>query len=698
MIHNFIKMKLTSLGLFSLICLFALSISTEVNCKPAKGFAIFNELPISAIQPTGWLKKTLETQRDGLTGHLENAKYPFDKVWWGADTTSGNKSTEKWWPYEQNGYWIDGMVRTGYLLNDKFLIEKSTAKTNYVLNHPDKDGYLGPKFMKESAEHDRWAHLVFFRALLAQYSATRDVKILEKLKQHYFSDHYPHSGAREAMNTEILLGIYTQTGDTAILNWAIKVYNGFIKRSNGNEGTPIYFMKDEPSTAHGVTYNELAKLGSLFYMATGDKEYLKPSVEAYKRIDKYHMMFDGVNVSCEKLRTPVDALQGHETCDISDMTWTLGYLLMATSDVDYADKIERAIFNAAPSVTTTDFKALQYFSSVNLVIADKTSAHVPQSTGSASMSYAPNPLTECCPGNVTRIMPNFAARLWMSDQKNGLVAAMFAPSKVTYRVGEKQNLVSISEVTNYPFSDKIDFIFSMNNKTEFPFTFRIPQWCKNPTILLNGKVLTISAKTGNYVTLNREFSNKDKITLILPQELKMQTSIDSGVSIERGPLLYSLKIEENWQVNKSDARSTTKFPAYNLYAKSPWNYALYLKPTNLENQIRVVNKKMTNSPWSINTAPIELVVPAKLVNGWVIDKRNEITEENWQAIRNEKGLVARWEMLGLSKIKGDYNFTPALPTPENLPSMLESAVKQITLVPYGCTKLRLTIFPNASAE
>jgi len=691
------KTKIVILALLSSICFYSNGTNkTGGNFTP--GFAKFNELPITSIQPKGWLKKTLETQRDGLTGHLENAKYPFDAIWWGADSTAGNKSTEKWWPYEQNGYWIDGMVRTGYLLHDKFLIDKSTSKIDYVLNHPDRQGYLGPRFMKASFEGDRWADLVFFRAVLAKYSATGDAGILKKLKQHYFSDYYPHSGSREVMNTEIMLGIYRQTGDTALLNWAIKVYNGFIKRFDGKDGTPAYYLRDEPSIAHGVTYNELAKLGSLFYMATGDQNYLKPSVEAYKRIDKYHMMVDGVNVSSEKLRTPVDALQGHETCDISDMTWTLGYLLMATSNVDYADKIERAMFNAAPGVTTADFKALQYFSSVNQVIVDKSSAHIPQGTGGGSMSFSPNPYTECCPANVTRMMPNFAARLWMSDQNKGLVAAMYAPSKVTYQVGKKQNTVSIEEVTTYPFSDKIEFVFLMKDKTEFPFSFRIPQWCKKPIILLNDQKMTLDAKSGNYITLSRTFSNKDKITLILPQEFKLQTSVDGGISVERGPLLYALKIEEGWQVDKNDKRSTPEFPSYNLYAKSPWNYALCLNYNDLSAQIKIINKEMTDDPWSINTSPIELKVPAKLVNGWVLEKKTEIIEENWQAIRNEKGLVARWEMVGLKTVKGNYTFTPALPSAESLREMVDSKIQQITLVPFGCTKLRITIFPKAPVK
>ena len=691
------KTGIVILALFSSICFYGNCAINETTVNFTPGFAKFNELPITSIQPTGWLKETLETQRDGLTGHLENAKFPFDQIWWGSDSAA-IKVYERWEPFEQTGYWIDGMVRCGYLLNDKFLIDKSTSRINYVLSHPDKKGYLGPKFIESATERGRWADMVFFRALLAKYSATGDIRILQKLKRHYFSDHHPHTGSREVTNVEIMLGIYRQTGDTAMLNWAIKVYKGFIKRYDGKVGTPSYYLKDEPSTVHGVTYNELAKIGSLFYMATGDMNYLKPSVEAYKRIEKYHLMLDGVNTSTEKMKTPVDVLQGHETCDISDMTWTLGYLLMATSNVEYADKIERAMFNAAPGVTTSDFKAIQYFSSVNQVIADKHSTHVILGTGGGAMSFAPNPFTECCPGNATRMMPNFAARLWMSDQNKGLVAAMYAPSKVTYNVGVKQNKVSIEEITTYPFSDKIEFVFLMKDKTEFPFSFRIPQWCKKPIILLNDKKMTLEAKSGNYITLNRTFSNKDKITLILPQEFKLQNSIDGGVSVERGPLLYALKIDENWQVDKNDKKSTPEFPSYNLYAKSPWNYALYLKDSDLTDQIKIVSKEMTNKPWSINSAPIELQVPAKLVIGWTINNKTEISTENWQPVHNDKGLPERWEMVGLKFVKGDYNFTPALPSIENIKGMLDPKIQYITLVPFGCTKLRITIFPKAPVE
>jgi len=81
------------------------------------------------------------------------------------------------------------------------------------------------------------------------------------------------------------------------------------------------------------------------------------------------------------------------------------------------------------------------------------------------MRYAPNPGTECCPGNVNRMMPNFAINSWMTDGKGGIVAAMYAPTSVTYPVGEKNTEVTIDEATNYPFTDSINFTFHLKEAT-----------------------------------------------------------------------------------------------------------------------------------------------------------------------------------------------------------------------------------------
>jgi hypothetical protein len=654
-------------------------------------FGVFNSIPANAISPKGWLKQYLINQRNGLTGHLENAGYPFNTVGWAADTIPDNKSFEKWWPYEQNAYWVDGMIRCGLLLNDSFLLNKARKSIYYVLNHPDSTGFLGPKFLKPNCEGDRWVYVVFLRAWMAEYEATHNPAILTAIEKHYLGDRFPYNGERESINAEIILWAYSQSKDTALLNYAKEIYKNSNELNINSMVSDIGFLKDIAATGeHGVTFLEKSKLGAILYLYTGDNAYLQPSIAAFKKIDKYHMMVDGVNVSSEHLE-PVTTQETHETCDISDYTWNISYLLKATGNAAYADKIERVAFNAAPGSVAKDFKALQYFSAPNQVIAARNSNI---RDGGGSMRYAPNPGTECCPGNVNRMMPNFTINSWMTDGKGGLAAIMYAPSSVTYTLGENRTEVTIDEDTYYPFSDSIFFTFHLKEKTRFNFYVRIPGWCNDAHVMINETEINKQITPATYIPLFEEYKEGDKVTVILPSSFKLTPGPENGISIERGPLVYSLKIEENWKVDTLDQRSTSDFPAYELFAKSPWNYALSVTKDSIQQQIKVVNKTYSDNPWSIENSPIELKVPVRLVNNWTLQHNTEMKYDNWTVERDEQGKVKRWYIDKTNIKKGSWLFSPLLPNAELLKKGLSAKADTVTLVPYGCSKLRITIFPK----
>jgi hypothetical protein len=687
-----LKTKSTLKFLFMAFFLPALwfSCSTKNAEESVTYYGQFKSIPANAITPKGWLRQYLVNQRNGLTGHLENAGYPFNTIGWAADSIAGNKSVEKWWPYEQNAYWVDGMMRCGLLLNDTFLLNKARKSIDYVLAHPDSTGFLGPKFLKNNYERDRWVYVVFFRALMADYDATKNPVILEAIKKHYLGDRFPHTGIRESINAEIILWAYSQSNDSTLLNFGKEIYNNSNKLNAKEMVSDIGFLKDSATHEHGVTYLEKSKLGAILYMYTGNKDYLKPSIAAFRKLDKFHMLISGVNVSSEHIQVPTTQ-ESHEVCDISDYTWSLSYLLKATGDADYADKIERAAFNAAPGSVTKDFKALQYFSAPNQIIAARNSN---LRDGGGTMRYAPNPGTECCPGNVNRMMPNFAINSWMTDGNGGLVAAMYAPSSVKYKAGKNNTEVSIDEVTNYPFSDSIQFTFHPKKTTNFKFYIRIPSWCLYAQVLMNGKPVTNEIKSGAYIALEQEYKEGDKVTVILPSAFKITSGPEDGISIERGPLVYSLKIDEDWKIDSLDKRSTNAFPAYELFAKSPWNYALCVDRANLQQKIKVINKPYSDNPWSIENAPIELRVPARLVNGWKLVKKTEMKFENWGVKRDARGKVINWYITDSGIKKGSWAFTPLIPDAALLRKGLSEKVDTVTLVPYGCSKLRITVFPK----
>ncbi len=665
------------------------------NTKPTENwiayYGKFKPIPANAITPKGWLKQYLVNQRDGLSGHLENAGYPFNTVGWAADSIPNNTSIEKWWPYEQNAYWVDGMERCGLLLNDTFLLNKARKSIYYVLAHPDSTGFLGPQFIKPNYERDRWVYAIFFRAWMAEYEATKNPAILAAIKKHYLGDRFAHTGIRESVNAEVVLWAYAQSKDTALLNFAKEIYNNANKLNRDSKTSDIGFLKDIVATGeHGVTYLEKSKIGAILYLYTGDTNYLAPSIAAFKKIDKYHMLVSGANVSSEHIE-PVTTQESTEICDISDYTWNIAYLLQATGSAAYADKIERAAFNAAPGSVTKDFKALQYFSGPNQVIAARGSYI---RGGGDQMRYAPNPGTECCPANVNRMMPNFAINSWMTDGRGGIVAAMYAPSSVTFPVGEYKKNVTIDEETNYPFSDSIKFTMHLKEQTGFDFYIRIPHWCSNATVLMNGVAVKESLTLGTYIPLFAQYKEGDVVTVILPSKFNLAPQVENGITLERGPLIYSLKIEEDWKIDTKDDRSNAEYPAYELFAKSPWNYALCLTPDNLQQQIKVINKPYNDNPWSIENTPIELQVPARLVTGWGLENKTEMQFENWKVKRNEMGKVTSWYMDGKGTRKGSWSFSPLLPDAELLQKSRNNKIETVTLVPYGCSKLRITVFPR----
>lgn len=645
--------------------------------KRVKSFAKFRELSLSAIQPDGWLKNYLEKQRDGLTGHIEAAGYPFDTHGW-AGKKIGARSGSKWWPYEQTAYWVDGAIRCGRILDDPFLIKKAKKQIDYVLNHADSDGYLGPQFLK--AEHlegmfrNRWSHAVFFRALMAEYSATEDRRIVKALRKHYLSDDFSYTDHRDVCNVEIMLWIYEQTGDRRILDRAVKALEGFNRRFIACDATVENMLSDEKSTEHGVTYNEIAKLGAIVYLHTGKKDFLRATVNAYRKLERDHLLIDGVNSSSERL-SGKGPLESHETCDIADYTWSVGALLMATGSAEYANKIERACFNAAPGAVRSNFKALQYFSCPNQVVATRFSNHNFFCRGNEWMSYRPNPGTECCAGEVNRIMPNYVSRMWLSDGNGGLVAALYGPGRITAKVGEGNKAVTITEETDYPFSEKINFSIETSRPAHFALTLRIPGWCSKAEIRINGKRVNQKIK-GGFFKIMRTFSDGDKVILILPMDLKLVHCPGGGIAIERGPLVYALKIKEDWRIDKKEKRSTKKFPAWNLFPASRWNYALCVNEKNLAKIAKIIHKPLTDDPWSLETVPIEMEIPAHPIRGWKLIRKSSVLPEYSETQ------------------KGQFVFTPPLPDPHSLRKHIVKKIETVTLVPYGATHLRITIFPQ----
>ncbi len=672
---------------------------------PVAPHAVFAEGMIDKIQPEGWLKEILERQRDGLAGHPEAMAYPFNTVLWAGELKRDSESRgADWWRFEQTAYYLDGITRLGFLLDDQKFLDTWQENIEYVLAHPlpAKAGMTEEEAMQQlqrgrrprsfdaqvSADPEAqkrfeqmqarmkernarqarilmadrsegrlgpetgsmaWPFAVFFRAVQAYYEATGDPRIPEALEKNYLSYSLDELAQdRYVINVEGILWTYALTGNQALLDLAVNAW----ERGESNM-TQETALDDSEFHMHGVTMNELLKVPLLLYAYTGEEKYLQAALHAEEKMEAPNMLIDGINSSSEALAGN-DPLASHETCDISDYTWTMGYYLMVTGDGQWADRIEKGIFNGGFGAITKDFKTMQYFSCPNQFIATGNSNHNAFKYGLTWMQYRPIHETECCIGNLHRYFPNYVARMWMKDRKGQPVAALYGPSSVEYELG-KGITVKIEEKTAYPFEEQVCFEFSFfkNGKpyakaVDMDFTYRIPGWVKGQ-------------ETG-FKTVSKQWKTGDTYKVDLPMEIEIVDNPVTGSSVQRGPVVYSYAIpanvEEDPAIYENLAGKVSANPDFKSWSMTPagkWNYALVKDGLK---DLKVEKTGAQGFPFDLETVPLKIRVPVTGVKDWTL-------KEN--------------------------RFTPALP--ETFKT--EGKVEFIDLVPYGSTTLRVTIFPTA---
>lgn len=634
-------------------------------------YARFEDGLLSSVRPKGWLERTCRAQADGLTGHPEALSYPYDSCMWAGRITREGGHGQGWWRYEQTAYYTDGLLRLGYALGDKALVAKGEAGVDWTLANARPDGQLGDPCLWDAANYklgkgyEMWPMAVFFRVMKAQYDATHDARIPAALAKYYllYGTNTLADG-RNTVNVEGLTWTYGLTGERRLLELAEQSWTAKANKDGwSGDLTPQNCADDSPIYMHGVSYSEELKIPLLLYAYTGRAEYLREAVNAEAKLVRDHMLPDGCPSSTEQTRGN-SIHWGHETCVVTDYTWSLGYFLEVTGDARYADGIERCVLNAGLGSVTKDFKALQYFSNMNQFVATSDSNHNPYFYGSTWSQYRPTHETECCAGNMHRFLPNYVSRMWLKDAAGAPVAALYGPCEADF------GWAKIEEETDYPFDGRVKFRFSVKEPRESAFTYRVPGWCgQGAAVSVNGEPVEAGAP-GSFATLRRVFRDGDEICLDFPMQTVFEVlprrhyvikdavsrwsgkiegrSVSQGTVVRRGPLLFAFPIAESRtedvveHANMRGKKSANpEFKCWNIRPAGPFNYAL------AAHEARTL----------ADGGSVAVEVPVRRIDWSLVDGR----------------------------------FTPDVP---ETPVALSDKVETIRLVPYGATTLRLAVFPD----
>lgn len=628
---------------------------SQLNRAPLKQVP-YQILPLGSVQPEGWLKEQLIRMADGLTGKLGEI-YPNvgeSNAWRG-----GNGDV-----WERGPYWLDGLVPLAYTLDDQELINKAKPFIEWTLNSQREDGFFGPSaddvytdkrgFQTGNVE-DWWPRMVMLKALQNYYEATGDERVI-KFMTNYFRyqqeqlakkpiGHWTWwSERRGGENQASIYWLYNKTGDEFLLDLAQIVY------AQTTDWTRIF--ADKPDRRHVVNTAMGIKQPAIQYLQTKDERHLDAIDIGLKHLMEEHGQVQGM-FSGDEILHGTNPTHGTELCAIVEFMYSLENLVEITGRVDYADRLEKVAFNALPAQTTDNFMGRQYYQQPNQIIVD-------EGVGRKRNFITQHSLTEtcfglnngypCCTTNMHQGWPKFVKSLWMKTNDGGLAAMVYGPNSVDTEVNGVR--VKINEQTNYPFENTIRFEISAGEIVEFPLHLRIPSWASGAEVRVNGKVEQYP-ENGSIAKIRRQWREGDTVELNLPMEFTTSRWHENSLGIERGPLVYALKVDGKRE--KIDEEHGV--PTWGFQPTTPWNYGLLINPQNPSDDLELTEKETPDYPWNAESVPLKVTAKGKKIPKW--------TEYN-----GNHGPIPH------SKVKSDEK------------------TEEITLIPYGATILRISEIPQ----
>lgn len=638
---------------------------------------LFIKLPSGTIKPTGWIGEQIRLQQEGLNGHLGEISAWLQKEGNAWLTTGGQ------WGWEEVPYWLRGYAALSYITKDPAMLAEAGFWIERIMDSQRPDGNFGPVKLNDGKQ-DYWPNMIVLWIVQNYYEYTQEARVLDFMTRycHYLltvpEEDFLYSyweNSRAGDNLWSTAWLYNRTGDTTLLTLADKLHRN----------TANWTRASQLPNWHNVNVAQCFREPAIYYQFTGDSSLLAASYNAQSLVRRaFGQVPGGMFGADENARIGFfDPRQGTESCGFVEQMASDEIMLLVSGDRYWAENCEDVAFNSYPASMMPDLKSLRYITSPNHVISDSEN-HAPGIDNNGPF-LSMNPFSSrCCQHNHGFGWPYYVEHLLLATPDNGIAAVLYGSCEARVQVGNgnQGTWVTVQEETHYPFEESVAFTVTLDTTTaspsaqtaqvSFPLYLRIPSWCDCPALRINGApvaLATANLANGQYLRIERAWQDGDRVELGLPMHLSFRTwqVNKNSVSVDYGPLTLSLKIDEEYRQMDSKATAirssrwqegvdASKWPTYEIFPTSAWNYALRVKDA-----ITLTRRSWPadNNPFTLTSVPLEFHAKGQLVPSWTID---------------------------------EYGLCGILPY-EDAPKA--ERIDDITLVPMGAARLRISAFPTA---
>ena len=554
---------------------FLLAVGAAVSVFSAdgnRGGPKLSMLPAGDIRPRGWIWKQMDLDlREGLAGNYPKVSSIVDAGIFAKKNGTlsqryeypKGKVSRSWWVGEVEGNWLDSVVRLAFLTDNAEYKERvRRAYENIVKAQQNElDGYIGiyvpeDRFALRTETKfnngELWTQSRLFQGMLAYYEYTKDVKILEAVKKAVDCTLKNYEGKEIFFQGS---GVSHGIAFTDTLEWLHRL-TGAPKYAEAMHWLYEDFSAKEgvrpPKAGQDLSYDELKYPDRLWwshtphtmegmhtpiiaYAMTGDGKYKLPAENVLMKYDRHDTPGGGV-VGDEGIERRLGtSMLPREYCTMVSAVMALNRIAVWTGNLDATRRSEMIALNAAQGARFHPaMKAVRYLTHDNQKDAS-TSAHYQRYLYSSWHSAAP-----CCSTTAARMMPYYVEGMWFANhQKNELIANYYGPNKVTTTVAGRK--ISVLEETEYPFSDKVRFVFESDADTTL--VLRKPPYCGDVRVAARGAKVELAL---DRISIRSAWRKGDVISAAFDftPRLVSEPNLANAYHYRWGALLFSLPLGE----------------------------------------------------------------------------------------------------------------------------------------------------------
>ncbi len=645
-----------------------------------KNYSVLSRFPLGALTAEGFLKEQMRRNSEGMGGKMVElepvmlgkpyVEREFDSVF-----TGGNRDG---WAAEIAGNYWTGLIQMAFTMPDEALIARVSDWVDRVLKIQMPDGYLGVYCRPDSniyQDFNGWGTACGMRGLLAFWEATGREDVFDAVYRcmKWFTRNWAGDKKTVYAGTfimEPMLACYRQTGDEELLRFA-EDYDRFLCENDPFLWSSRSFLtrRLQYNSNHTAGLGITCRMPALLYASTGRKELLRATEKLLSELKESAMHITGSPVSVCEYLAPVGSTTETEYCSYAFYNQTYSWLSAITGKAEYGDRMEQIFYNGAQGARKKDERAIAYLSAPNQFFATRHSSDVHD-----MQVYAPCYPVACCPVNAVTLLPEFVRGMMLHDEKGNIYLTAYGPCKLSWKG------IRIEEKTLYPFRDTVEI--AVDAEAEFSLFFRIPEWCRNYTVTVNGENVSVDLGGSGYAEIRRRWHPGDLVCIRFRMETEVLSIDDSAaagkhpIAFRRGPLVYAMPISEKWKPYEGSPR--TPLP-------DGWSW-YEVVPDYQDPNVGDPNQQMARKRFrtEYNVAVDERIKPED-----VTVEECGISGYPWENPPVKLCLPA----YRAPYLCANYPEKTFEPFGDRQPVAEQ---REITLVPYGCTNLRLTYFPRAA--